>query len=202
MKNDKGFTLIELLIVLAIIGILTGTIVQTYIKISGPEAKKESNIKNLTVLEDAVKRYWLIERQFPASIDVLSSRGFLLRPLENPYHDGRSYQISFRGTGYLGNLENISVSAAVNVLSKNANPNDVLELTLGFPSGRDMGQVLINTLKINHLVQAASIQGNKATFSLLPVAMTSPNGNVELVVSGLYADGAAFEGSVQVQVTD
>lgn len=212
MFDNKGYTLLEILISIVIIGILTGGAVAIYYSFSGPEAKHETNIKNLNVLSDAIKRYWITNRQFPESVENIQDKGFLLRELKSPYQDDREYKISENGIGYLGNFEEVELALSETTLSKSEELNVLSDneggiepsfaVEVSFPPNRSSSDASKEHVKINNMISPLERTGNTFEFTSLPVVMVFPEGEVDLVLSGVYNDGVVFEGVSTIEITD
>ena len=86
----KGFTLIELCIVMAVLAILTGSIVPIFIK--GIQIKAgEKTALEISTIEQAALAYYVGNNTWPSSIQTLENAGYLNpswvanNPWQNPY---------------------------------------------------------------------------------------------------------------------
>jgi type IV pilus assembly protein PilA len=70
MKDQAGLTLIELLVVIVILGIIAAVAVPMVMS-NKDDAAKNTNAQNLTVLQDAVNRYYTINDEYPDNLGVL-----------------------------------------------------------------------------------------------------------------------------------
>ncbi len=76
LGNQKGFTLIELLVVVAILGILAGIAAPRVMDaINNARAKKA--MADMTVIRDALERFYLDYAIFPPSLDYLQGNSTL-----------------------------------------------------------------------------------------------------------------------------
>ncbi|MDC3416979.1 type II secretion system protein [Aquibacillus salsiterrae] len=64
VKNQRGLTLIELLVVIVILGIIAAI---AFPMVMGQRDKAEENTdkQNLSIVQDAVNRYYAVEGEFP-----------------------------------------------------------------------------------------------------------------------------------------
>ena len=69
-KNPKGFTLIELIIVIAILAIIATVAVP---RVTGvlKKARDNSNKANITIINNALERYYAENGEYPASLESL-----------------------------------------------------------------------------------------------------------------------------------
>ena len=61
LKNQKGLTLIELLVVIVILGIIAAIAIPMVMS-NKDEAYKSTNAQNKSILQDAVNRYYTINK--------------------------------------------------------------------------------------------------------------------------------------------
>lgn len=69
-KNPKGFTLIELIIVIAILAIIATVAVP---RVTGvlKKARDNSNKANITIIKNALERYYAENGEYPADLNSL-----------------------------------------------------------------------------------------------------------------------------------
>ncbi|MCM3603023.1 type II secretion system GspH family protein [Robertmurraya korlensis] len=70
MKDQAGLTLIELLVVIVILGIIAAVAIPMVMS-NKDDAAKNTNAQNLSVLQDAVNRYYTLEDEYPAALTTL-----------------------------------------------------------------------------------------------------------------------------------
>ncbi|HCJ11362.1 MAG TPA: hypothetical protein DHW14_09420 [Clostridiales bacterium] len=76
LSGQKGFTLIELLVVVAILGILA-TVAFPRIMDAIDNARERKALADLTVLRDALERFYLEWAVFPPKLSDLQDKGFV-----------------------------------------------------------------------------------------------------------------------------
>ena len=91
LHSAKGFTLIELCIVMAVLAILTGSIVPIFIK--GIQIKAgEKTALEISTIEQAALAYYVGNNTWPSSIQTMQNAGYLNpswvanNPWQNPYN--------------------------------------------------------------------------------------------------------------------
>ncbi|WP_077214139.1 type II secretion system protein [Bacillus dakarensis] len=72
LKNQQGLTLIELLVVIVILGIIAAVAIPMVMG-QQDSAKKNTNAQNLSIMQDAVNRYYTINGADPTDIEDLTS---------------------------------------------------------------------------------------------------------------------------------
>jgi general secretion pathway protein G len=75
-RKTPGFTLIELLVVMSIIGLLASIAVPRYFG-SVEKSKKVVLKENLTLMRDALDKYYGDNDKYPAALDELVTRKYL-----------------------------------------------------------------------------------------------------------------------------
>ncbi len=81
----KGFTLIEILIVMTLIGILVAIIIPNYSN-STKKAREAVLKENLFQIRDAINKFYMDKRKYPASLDELVSSKYLSRIPMDPIY--------------------------------------------------------------------------------------------------------------------
>jgi prepilin-type N-terminal cleavage/methylation domain-containing protein len=76
LSGQKGFTLIELLVVVAILGILA-TVAFPRIMDAIDDARERKALADLTVLRDALERFYLEYGVFPTRLGILQEQGYI-----------------------------------------------------------------------------------------------------------------------------
>ncbi len=76
LSGQKGFTLIELLVVVAILGILA-TVAFPRIMDAIDNARERKALADLTVLRDALERFYLEYARFPLDLAVLQEKDYI-----------------------------------------------------------------------------------------------------------------------------
>ncbi len=74
--GQKGFTLIELLVVVAILGILAGIAIPRVMDAIN-SARDRKALADMTVIRDALERFYLEYAIYPASLDYLVAEGYI-----------------------------------------------------------------------------------------------------------------------------
>lgn len=82
-KKSKGFTLLELLVVLAIMAILIAIAVPKY-KSQRDKAALIAHQANVRILETAAENYYQDNGQYPTSLDILKTSGYIKEVPEVP----------------------------------------------------------------------------------------------------------------------
>ena len=67
LKNQKGLTLIELLVVIVILGIIAAIAIPMVMG-NQDKASKNTNAQNVSILQDAVNRYYTLNGSYPAAL--------------------------------------------------------------------------------------------------------------------------------------
>ena len=87
-RDEEGFTLVELMVVIVIIGLLA-TVVVINVMPAQDTARVKKAEADIALLEQAAEMYRLNRLNYPASLDALTSEGFIKRlpddPWGNPY---------------------------------------------------------------------------------------------------------------------
>lgn len=92
-RNSLGFTLIELLVVLAILGTLLSLAVPRYMA-STDKAKLAVLTENLTVMRDALDKFYSDKGHYPAKLDELVAQRYLRKiPLDPVTQSATSWTI-------------------------------------------------------------------------------------------------------------
>ncbi|WP_322091004.1 type II secretion system protein [Cytobacillus massiliigabonensis] len=73
LKNQKGLTLIELLVVIVILGIIAAIAIPMVMG-NKETAGKNTNAQNVSVLQDAVNRYYTMNDAYPAALTNLTDK--------------------------------------------------------------------------------------------------------------------------------
>ena len=131
--NNKAFTLLEMTIVLAIICALT-TVVGVRVVESVRILAAEKTAREMKVIQDAAKAYYVDNKAWPASIAVLKTGGYLASAwtTNNPF----------------GNAYNISTSGSSFQVSTNLQTNYHGVITANLPSVTTSGDTATSTIPI------------------------------------------------------
>lgn len=85
-QSNRGFTLIELLVVMAVIAILVAIAAPRYF--NSVEKSKEAVLKqDLSVMRDAIDKYYGDNGKYPESLDDLVSKQYLRKLPIDPFTD-------------------------------------------------------------------------------------------------------------------
>ena len=88
-RSGGGFTLIELLVVMAVIAILIAIAAPRYF--NSVEKSKEAVLKeDLSVLRDAIDKYYGDNGKYPDSLEDLASKHYLRKVPVDPFSDSAS----------------------------------------------------------------------------------------------------------------
>lgn len=71
LKNQKGLTLIELLVVIVILGIIAAIAIPMVMG-NKETAGKNTNAQNISILQDAVNRYYTMNDDYPGNLTDLT----------------------------------------------------------------------------------------------------------------------------------
>jgi general secretion pathway protein G len=80
---ERGFTLVELLVVMAIIALLLALAVPRYFK-SVTRAEEAVLKDNLTLMRDAIDKYYADNGKYPPSLDELVNKRYLRKVPDDP----------------------------------------------------------------------------------------------------------------------
>ena len=73
-KNQKGLTLIELLVVIVILGIIAAiAIAIPMVMGQQDDASKSTNAQNISIVQDAVNRYYTLNNNYPTKLVTLTN---------------------------------------------------------------------------------------------------------------------------------
>lgn len=75
-RDDGGFTLIELVVVMAIIGLLLTIALPQYFH-SIERGKSQVQLQNISVIRDAIDKYYGDNGQYPDTLDELVAKRYL-----------------------------------------------------------------------------------------------------------------------------
>lgn len=89
----SGFTLIELLVVMTIIAILISIVVPRYF--SSVDKSKEAVLRqDLSIMRDAIDKYYADNDKYPDSLDALASKKYLRKVPIDPITDSAATWVS------------------------------------------------------------------------------------------------------------
>lgn len=110
----RGFTLIELLVVLAIMGLLLSLAMPRYYQ--HVDTAKEAVLReNLRLTRDSIQRFYSDLGRYPASLDEMVERKYLLAPPVDPITgSANTWQIKPPPTGYEGAVYDLASGAPGN----------------------------------------------------------------------------------------
>ncbi|KYO65839.1 competence type IV pilus major pilin ComGC [Thermovenabulum gondwanense] len=93
LKEKKGFTLIELIVVVAVLGILATIAIPRVGNIVGT-AKSNADEMNKSLIINALERYNAEKGEYPTSLDVLVSSGYLDKIPKKSNNTDFSYSVA------------------------------------------------------------------------------------------------------------
>jgi len=99
MNKSKGFTLLEMTIVLAIMGVLFATASVRFAKNIEIKAA-EKTAREMKVIQDAAKAYYVDNSAWPGTIDDLKTGGYLASAWITNNPSGNAYNISTSGSSF------------------------------------------------------------------------------------------------------